>query len=189
MLISCTTPCRSCLPHLLFKPSLVPSSTHLIALLPHSFPFFSPHVPPLIFPFLSSSVTTAISPSPSLLFSLSLLFIPSVIVRKMYCALCSSPSVSLIVWVMALSFSRRVAVWGALEQHKSDAPERHNCSLIGKSIRHEFLNFFLILHSRLPLPPVSVSSFVTREAALIGVVLSEPQCVCSHQSGSWKELS
>lgn len=60
--------------------------------------------------------------------------------KKMYCTLCMSPSISFIVWVMMLSFSRRVAIWRTLEQRKSDAPVRHNCSLKRKS--HEFLIYF-----------------------------------------------
>ena len=126
------------------------------------------YVPPLIFPFLTPSVTTTVSPLPSLIFSLSLLFILSVIVRKMYRPLCSSPPVSLVVWVMVLSFSRCVAVWRALEQHESDAPERHNCSLIGKSICHEFLIFSLISHSHIVcLREIDkVCTFITPSAAV-----------------------
>lgn len=43
-------------------------------------------------------------------FSLSLLLLHSIIGRKMYCTVCTSPSISFIVWVMVLSFILRVAI-------------------------------------------------------------------------------
>lgn len=95
--------------------------------------------------------------------------------------------------VMALSFSPRVAVWRAREPHKSDASVTHNRSLKKKKKCFAlcFLISFFILHSCPGLPPVSVFSFTITARALIAAVLSELRCVCvcSHQSGSWIELS
>ncbi len=103
--ISCSISRKSCLfPFAFYSLSYAPSacttlSSHLIS-------------PPLSFILLFLSVFLllyslfCLSPPLSLhhFFILSLLFLCLVIVRKMYCTLWTSPSISSIVWVMVLSF-------------------------------------------------------------------------------------
>lgn len=111
--------------------------------------------------------------------------------RKMYPPLWNAPSIPLIVREMALSFSRGVAIWRTLEHLESDSPVRDiNVTQKRKYSAwiSDLISYFIFL-SHLATCLFPSSWFMITEVGLIGGLLSKPLCVCSHQSGSWKEPS
>lgn len=122
---------------------------------------------------------------PSLSFSASSLC--SVMGREMFCALGISSSISFIVWVMVLSVSCRVAIWRALEQHKSDVPLHHSCSVKIESMHSEIFSFnknFISLFCY----SCFLKQLNSQSVNLNGAVPSELQCGYSHQSANWMVL-